>query len=152
MCPGKAGGDDGPHSSAGGILLTIGEEPKVTGDMGSRRDDVGFTESCAPGVLGVDLDLGAADDQARVKGQVLFVAQFFAESIENAGSFIDSAVPGGIGKDPCGVAGLCGDVEDPAACAAAGGCHGVESFCCLEGQGDIASPRAFDEIMSCHGG
>jgi hypothetical protein len=147
MGSGEAGGDDGLHLLAGAVFLAIGEEAEVTGDVGGGRNDICFAECDASGVLRVDLDIGAADDQAGVEGQVLFVAQLFAESVEDAGCFIDGAVARGVGEDTGGMAGLCGDVHGPAAGAAAGGRHGIEAFGSLEGERNIATSSTVDKIL-----
>ena len=133
------------------VLLAIGEKPEVAGDVGGGGDDIGFSEAVPRAPCGSIWMSEPPTIRPGLKVRYCSVAQLFAEAIEDAGCFIDSAIARGIGEDTGGMAGLCGDIQDPAAGAAAGGRNGVEAFGGFESEGNIAGSCTFDEIMPGYG-
>ena len=72
-----------------------------------------------------------------------------AQGVEDAGGLIDGTVAGVFPEDGGGVAGFGGDVEVPAADAAACGYDVVETAGGFEAEGDVTGLRAVDEIFAC---
>ena len=80
-------------------FLWFAEEAEVAGDLCGGGDDICFSGGSTFCALGVDRNIGAAEDEAGVESEIGLRAELFTESIEDTSCLVDGAVAGIRGED-----------------------------------------------------